>query len=205
MSENTVSSVRRVPKQQRSIEKVERILYEAAEIIREKGVDGVTTHLVAERAGIAVGSLYQFFPNIETVKLALVERVMNQLYLTLMDSLVKTPINDLAELSDRLIDVTVNFYQDQLDVVKTILTMRSTKAFEQIKQQKNEKVIEGIVAHIHKSRPDIDTDTLTRKAKVAVLISDVMKMLVWTSSSKQEQQTYVDEWKVLSHAYALTI
>jgi AcrR family transcriptional regulator len=197
--------MRRVPKQKRSIEKVERILFSAAELIKENGVDGVTTHLVAEHAGIAVGSLYQFFPNIETVKLALVEQVMEQLYLIIMESLSQRPISDLAELSDRLIDDTVDFYQDHLDVAKTILTLRNIEAFEHVKQSKNEKVIEGIVSHIQQNRPDIDIELLRRKATVAVMVSDVMKTLVWTANSEQQRLAYVAEWKVLTHAYALTV
>ncbi len=197
--------MRRVPKQKRSIEKVERILFSAAELIKENGVDGVTTHLVAEHAGIAVGSLYQFFPNIETVKLALVEQVMEQLYLIIMESLSQRPISDLAELSDRLIDDTVDFYQEHFDVAKTILTLRNIEAFEHVKQSKNEKVIEGIVSHIQQNRPDIDIELLRRKATVAVMVSDVMKTLVWTANSEQQRLAYVAEWKVLTHAYALTV
>ncbi|MER7010494.1 TetR/AcrR family transcriptional regulator [Saccharopolyspora sp. NPDC000359] len=39
------------------------MLAACAELIDEVGYDGLTTTLIAERAGVAVGSLYQFFPD----------------------------------------------------------------------------------------------------------------------------------------------
>lgn len=39
------------------------MLSATAELIDEVGYDGLTTTLIAERAGVAVGSLYQFFPD----------------------------------------------------------------------------------------------------------------------------------------------
>ncbi|MFC7342504.1 TetR/AcrR family transcriptional regulator [Saccharopolyspora griseoalba] len=55
--------LRRKPVQQRSTRRVERMLSATAELIEEMGYDGLTTTLIAERAGVAVGSLYQFFPD----------------------------------------------------------------------------------------------------------------------------------------------
>ncbi|MGJ8682873.1 TetR/AcrR family transcriptional regulator [Paraglaciecola sp.] len=196
---------RRVPKQKRSIEKVERILDVTAKLMKEIGADNITTHLVAKSAGIAVGSLYQFFPNIETVKVALVERVMNQLYLTIMQSLQSTPAHELGELSERLIDATLKFYCHQQDVVQTILAIRNTEAFEQVKGAKNEKVISGIVSYINSHNQHINLEQLTRKTRVAIMLSDVMTFLVWTAVTEKERLAYIQEWKLLSNGYAMTI
>jgi AcrR family transcriptional regulator len=195
-----------VPKQQRSIDKVERILDATAELMREFGIEQITTHLVAKRADIAVGSLYQFFPNIDSVKLALVERVMNQKYLTIMQALQNDPVFELAELSERLIDATLEFYCQQKNVVQTIMAIRNTEAFEQVKSAKNEKVIAGIIAYISSNkRRNIDIDQLTRKTRVAVMVSDVMTVLVWSATTKRERLAYIQEWKLLSSSYAMTV
>jgi len=66
--------LRRRPVQQRSAQRVERMLDACAELIDEHGYDGVTTTLIAERAGVAVGSLYQFFPDKRAVVQALTLR-----------------------------------------------------------------------------------------------------------------------------------
>jgi AcrR family transcriptional regulator len=58
-----VAPLRRRPVQQRSAQRVEKMLEACAQLIDEVGYDGLTTTLIAERAGVAVGSLYQFFPD----------------------------------------------------------------------------------------------------------------------------------------------
>jgi AcrR family transcriptional regulator len=66
--------VRRAPVQRRSRERVQRILDAASELIVEKGVAAVGTKTIAERAGVPVASLYQYFADRTEILMALVER-----------------------------------------------------------------------------------------------------------------------------------
>ncbi|WP_458648172.1 TetR/AcrR family transcriptional regulator [Sivoneniella epilithica] len=56
-------NLRRQPKQQRGKDRVEKILDAAAAVFDEIGYPAATTHLIAAKAGTAIGSLYQFFPD----------------------------------------------------------------------------------------------------------------------------------------------
>jgi AcrR family transcriptional regulator len=56
-------SSRKQPKQARSTELVAVILEAALHVLAEEGAHRFTTTRVAERAGVSVGSLYQYFPN----------------------------------------------------------------------------------------------------------------------------------------------
>lgn len=60
-------SSRKLPKQERSSRLVADILQAAAEVLRSQGARRFTTARVADRAGISVGSLYQYFPNKEAI------------------------------------------------------------------------------------------------------------------------------------------
>lgn len=55
--------MRKVPRQARAQRTVSFILDAAAYILAERGLDGFTTNRVAERAGVNIASLYQYFPN----------------------------------------------------------------------------------------------------------------------------------------------
>lgn len=56
-------SLRRRPKQARSTDLVSAVLEAAVQVLLREGGRRFTTARVAERAGVSVGSLYQYFPN----------------------------------------------------------------------------------------------------------------------------------------------
>jgi AcrR family transcriptional regulator len=56
-------SSRKQPQQARSAELVTAILDAAAQVLAKEGAQRFTTARVAEKAGVSVGSLYQYFPN----------------------------------------------------------------------------------------------------------------------------------------------
>ena len=65
---------RKRPVQDRSRETVGYVLEAAAQLFGELGYVGTTTNRVAERAGVSIGSVYQYFPNKDTLVSALAER-----------------------------------------------------------------------------------------------------------------------------------
>jgi AcrR family transcriptional regulator len=60
---STRVSLRKQPKQARSNDLVAAILDAAVQVLTAEGAQRFTTARVAERAGVSVGSLYQYFPN----------------------------------------------------------------------------------------------------------------------------------------------
>lgn len=56
-------SRRKQPRQARSSDLVAAILEAATQVLAEVGAERFTTARVAERAGVSIGSLYQYFPN----------------------------------------------------------------------------------------------------------------------------------------------
>nr|WP_315383671.1 TetR family transcriptional regulator [uncultured Sphingomonas sp.] len=54
---------RKRPKQQRATQLIEAVLEAAVQVLMAEGAQRFTTARVAERAGVSVGSLYQYFPN----------------------------------------------------------------------------------------------------------------------------------------------
>jgi AcrR family transcriptional regulator len=70
----TTGPLRRVPVQGRSVARVQRMLDACAALVDEVGYDGLSTTLLAERAGVAIGSVYQFFPDKRAIVQALTLR-----------------------------------------------------------------------------------------------------------------------------------
>jgi AcrR family transcriptional regulator len=61
-----------VPTQARSQETVSVILEASARILESEGLHGFNTNAIAARAGVSIGSLYQYFPNKDAILLALI-------------------------------------------------------------------------------------------------------------------------------------
>ncbi len=70
---------RKRPEQDRSRATVDAIVAAAAHILVKHGYDAFTTNRVAERAGVSIGSLYQYFPNKEALLSELTRRHKNDL------------------------------------------------------------------------------------------------------------------------------
>jgi AcrR family transcriptional regulator len=62
-----ITAPRKKPKQARSAHLVDSILKAAIRVLEREGATAFTTIRVAEQAGVSVGSLYQYFPNKESI------------------------------------------------------------------------------------------------------------------------------------------
>ncbi|GAA4866805.1 TetR/AcrR family transcriptional regulator [Saccharopolyspora cebuensis] len=103
---------RRMPKQRRSRELVERILTAAGELFAERGYAEVNTNLVAARAGVSVGSLYQFFADKDAILTALQEQWTIRLGAALDERLRDALDAEPAELIDEVLDIHAALNED---------------------------------------------------------------------------------------------
>lgn len=101
------SSVRKSPRQARSLATTEAILDATTHILGERGWSGLTTNAVAEVAGVSIGSVYQYFPN----KTALTEAVRRRHFDTVI-AVLRSAVDKklsasqrIAALVDGMIDV----------------------------------------------------------------------------------------------------
>ncbi|WP_414675330.1 TetR family transcriptional regulator [Lentzea sp.] len=108
----STTPLRRQPVQQRSAKRVERMLEACATLIDEVGYDGVTTTLIAERAGVAVGSLYQFFPDKRAVVQALTLRNVDKFSQGITTKLEQATLEHWWDAVDTVFDVYVTMHRE---------------------------------------------------------------------------------------------
>ena len=70
-AKQTIETKRRIPRQARAGETVSLILEATAQILEAGGLPAFTTNAVAERAGVSIGTLYQYFADKNALLLAL--------------------------------------------------------------------------------------------------------------------------------------
>lgn len=88
---------RKSPRQARSKALVTAILDATAQVLVERGYAGSSTNLIASRAGVSIGSVYQYFPNKDALIAALRERHATDLYDTLDAVLTRRNPQSLEE------------------------------------------------------------------------------------------------------------
>lgn len=92
---------RKTPVQARSRATYEAILEATARILVAEGLVGVTTNRVADRAGVSIGSLYQYFPAREAILAELVRRMrlsMSARLITVSERARNLPLSEAIPL-----------------------------------------------------------------------------------------------------------
>ncbi len=107
MTPDTLPKPRKSPVQARSAATVEAILEAAARILETEGLEGYTTNAIAKRAGVSVGSLYQYFPNKDAITAALVLSDSETMARRMEEVRADFAGRPVRECIDALIDVAV--------------------------------------------------------------------------------------------------
>lgn len=103
--------LRRVPVQGRSVARVQRMLDACAELVDEVGYEGLTTTLLAERAGVAIGSVYQFFPDKRAVVQALTLRNVEAYLARLAERIPAGELSDWWDGVDAAIEEYIELHR----------------------------------------------------------------------------------------------
>jgi AcrR family transcriptional regulator len=100
-------SLRKRPTQQRSRQTMDVILEAAAQVLEAGGLAAFNTNAVAARAGVSVGSIYQYFPGKDAVMVALIRREAVRFETGLAATLANVADLSLAEAVTRLVALAV--------------------------------------------------------------------------------------------------
>lgn len=98
---------RKIPLQGRSKATVEAIVEASAQVLLEAGFERFTTARVAERAGVSVGSLYQYFPNKAALVCAVIDKCCENFLGAFQGALSARPRTSLGECVDAIVEATI--------------------------------------------------------------------------------------------------
>lgn len=96
--------LRRTPVQQRSADRLARILDACAELLDETGYENLSTRAVALRAGVPIGSVYRFFGNKRAMAVALAHRNLDRYADGIQRRLAVLPATHWRPVVDAVLD-----------------------------------------------------------------------------------------------------
>jgi AcrR family transcriptional regulator len=92
----------------------------ATQVLRARGYESFNTNRVAEQAGVSIGSLYQYFPNKQSLIEAIVVRHVAVLASTIAASLTRARALPVGEAMDLLVQATIDVYANDLDLHRVV-------------------------------------------------------------------------------------
>lgn len=107
-------TMRKEAAQRRSRKTVDVILQAAAHVFSTRGYARCTTNHIAERAGVSIGSLYQYFPNKDAILMKLVEAHLREAKRSIDDILAdaQSKTIPLGVLIKRTVRTTISLHGD---------------------------------------------------------------------------------------------
>lgn len=111
----------KIPRQPRSVEMVHCILNAGMHVIEEEGLHAMTTNRVAERAGVSVGSLYQYFANRDSILAGIIERSLLDIGRLMQDVRIAGVDEPVEQLLRTRLVLMLRYYDPHLPVVRRVL------------------------------------------------------------------------------------
>jgi len=193
---------RRTPVQARSIERVERILDAASELLAEGGYDAVKTNLIAKRAGVSIGSVYQFFPNRFAIFNALADRYRERISATLSTHLTLAPeAKNWERALDSAVAALARLWRGDHAFHSVWLTIQNTPELRDASEDyRNALIDERIAVFLRAIAPHICEERLHVMGRVVLETSNLMLDLS-IQASEQESDLMIEELQTLLKSY----
>jgi AcrR family transcriptional regulator len=180
--------------------RIERILDTAAQVFAEVGFEAASTNVIAARAGIPIGSVYQFFPNKDAIAEALADRFVQHLAETQSIFGPEIEYLPLDELIDHVIDPLVAFHIShpgfQALFTGSMVSTRLAAAVQGFLQA----VVGRAEAMFAVRAPGLSPERRARCARVSVELVRALLPLV-VSSDPAERDAMVAELKAAQRGY----
>jgi AcrR family transcriptional regulator len=144
---------RKRPRQERSKATVSTILAATARVLVRHGFDGLTTNAVADAAGVSIGSLYQYFPNKESLVAALIERHIEDMNAAVLSELTRVAQLPMAEAVRAVIELTIRAHSIEPELHR-VLTEQVPRVGRMAKLREADAICKRMVAGVLSARRD---------------------------------------------------
>jgi AcrR family transcriptional regulator len=167
---------RKLPRQERSHEMVERILGTARQLSREIGFRGVSTAQIAQHAGLSVGSIYQYFPNKEAIMVELTRRWLAQFQPIVEHARARPRPRTwraleatLAELFDR----ADRLYREAPDMLAVLELMAASPELRGVEETHDRAIIASFSRWLREINPELPEAAATRLGELILAVGHV--------------------------------
>ena len=140
------SRMRKQPVQSRSQKRVELILDTTANLIVKHGLENVTAVFVAEETGLPVGTIYQFFADVDAISTEIIIRTKRRVDKKILDQLNNFTSEDISyeEVVDSFIDIVIEGFRSEPGMTTLVNSLIHTKEYQVSTQITIERLTEAV-------------------------------------------------------------
>jgi AcrR family transcriptional regulator len=187
----------RAPKRERGKQRVAALLEAGAALFAERGYHATTMTAIAERAGAAIGSLYQFFPSKEALAEALFDRFAERAAASFARVEERAPGSSPAEVADLMIGHKLGLRSDR-EAAEAALSSAIAGMVERRKPL-GDAVRARIAVLLRSMNPSLTKDEAT---VASAMIGQILKMVPALAADEEETGLpLVDEARTLLALY----
>ena len=201
-STQSSNNLRRQPKQQRGKERVEKILDAAAAVFDEVGYEAATTHLIAAKAGTAIGSLYQFFPDkaaiFQAMELRHTERVRGFWAQVDVPTIVQLP---LRQMIHTLVVAIADLFAHPVSRVMFVQFYLARQNFQSIDESMTQDAIDFMASILKHRNPDLTRERYNLLAEVCVHSSNAVILAALRNPDLEHRQQLTQQIEDLMVSY----
>jgi AcrR family transcriptional regulator len=192
---------RKTPVQARSAASVDAIVEATIQVLLSVGKEKLTTTRVALRAGVSVGTLYQYFPNKSALLKALLKRHMDEVAGAVERACREQKGNTVSEMATALINA---FLEAKMKNVKTSVALYSVSSDVDgaaVVKQVGIRINRAIVAMLATARKPLTKDPQLVAAMLQGAMAGISRRLLESDSPENEFHALRDELIFFVRAY----
>jgi AcrR family transcriptional regulator len=192
---------RKSPIQARSTASVDAILNATVQVLLRVGKDRLTTTRVAARAGVSVGTLYQYFPNKRALLQAALKLHLEQVADAVELACQEQEGNTLRQMATALITAFLDAKMKDLKTSAALYSVSSDVDGAKIVQQMIIRYNQAIVRMLASSSEPLATDPQLVASMLQGTMAGVMRTLLESSAPDNQFETLRDELIFVACSY----
>jgi AcrR family transcriptional regulator len=192
---------RKSPVQARSAASVDAILKATLQVLIKVGKERLTTTRVAARAGVSVGTLYQYFPNKSALLRAALQHHIDEIAGATESACREHTGASLEAMATAL---TTSFLAAKMRDPKASVALYAVSSDvdgARIAREAGEKTVRAIAAMLATSRDALKTDPQLAASMLQAMMAGISRRLLESTSPEREYETLRDELAFLASTY----
>jgi AcrR family transcriptional regulator len=194
---------RKKPRQSRAQVTVDAILDATAHILVRDGYEGLSTNRVAERAGVSIGSLYQYFPGKESLIGELLDRYSDEIHTMVVTMIAELGHRSPAECTRVLVTAMIDVKLRSPRLAKVLREQIPRVGRMKRYEEELATIVKLVAAYLDAHENEVRIPDRELAAFVAVHVVDELTHALVTRRAKVDRDAAIEEVTDVALRYLL--